>query len=112
MRFAAMEALNLFWPNREEVVDRCVLFLSKEQEPHEGIRAGAMLYLAHCFSGSKNREMAGKLAQVVRAQNESALVKRLAYLGIMNILHGFRTKDDLNKLRYPEDVDWTLVNSL
>jgi hypothetical protein len=110
IQYAAIEALNYFWPKDEEVAEKCIALLQSDAD--EGVKGASISYLLHYYDrASKEHPIVKLLARIVLGKDHED-VKSFAYLGIRRLLYGFSLKDDPLTFSFPRDVDWKLVEKL
>jgi hypothetical protein len=110
IQYAAIQALNYFWPKDEQVAEKCMTVLQSNAD--EGVKGASISYLLHYYDrASKEDPIVRLLARIVSGKDH-ADIKSFAYLGMESLLYGFRLKDDPLTFSFPRDVDWKLVKKL
>lgn len=110
LRLAAIDALGSVWSPGEDFAATCERIAFSD--PHDQVRGFAIYALARCLAGTNDPRAGGILRSVVYNSALPANMRESANLGLY-VLRGMpHTAWPLpGKFRFPEEVDWTFVDS-
>jgi hypothetical protein len=85
-------------------------------DPDEHARAAALSCIIEIHRGSKHKDRCEFFAKIVRSEDESQIVRRLAYVGLLQVLGRRITMDLRQAFRasreiLPRESDWATVDS-
>lgn len=105
LRAVAMHLLYDFWKKREDYAD--VYERLAMSDPDEDVRVRAFEHLASCYSYTRDRRIAAKLAKIVLDDKETEAVRVAAYRAVTEV-------EDVQAsifVKFPEEVDWPFVKN-
>jgi hypothetical protein len=110
VRLAALHILRHYFEPTPDFARRCESLAFND--PNDDVRAVAITFLSACYRETWDTRVGSLVAKVVCDTEESVTVRRSAYSSLF-ILRGIPTVADLvAEFRFPEDVDWSFVNSI
>lgn len=114
VRFVALNLLCSHWKPDQNFAKTCECMAFND--PDLQIRGVALSALGTCYRGTNDSRVGKLLAAIVHDEQEPASIRSSAYLALFSVpgliadwpgLHA----DPPTGLRFPDDVDWSFVNS-
>jgi len=109
-RRAALYLLMHHWPRDQQTAVACERMAFEDRDCD--VRKAALLGLGECYSHTDDSRVGALLARCVRDESELCEVREAAYFGLFDV-RGRRIFFYHNpfEFRFPQDVDWSFVDS-
>jgi hypothetical protein len=113
IRFVALQVLTYHWEVDAMIVHRGEVIL--RSDPDVGVRCQAVNTIERFYPRSNNSRIMNTLAEIVRNENDSNDLRAMAYRCLLVVSgqstpYSELTAGAFQPLRFPDDVDWSLVD--